>query len=206
MNLKLQNGTMLPLMEDFYSIQGEGFYSGSPAYFLRIGGCDVGCSWCDVKESWDAHKHPLTEVDEMISKILKYPCDTVVVTGGEPLMWDMTYLTQSLKEKKINTHLETSGSHKLTGDWDWICLSPKKRKLPRKNLYQIANELKIIIYNKHDLVFAVEESKKVSSKCKLFLQPEWGKFDKINGKVVDFVKNNPRWTLSLQTHKFLGID
>tara|TARA_Y100001935_G_scaffold254741_1_gene264801 strand:+ start:2810 stop:3418 length:609 start_codon:yes stop_codon:yes gene_type:complete len=195
----------LPVMEMFYSLQGEGYYSGSPAFFIRIGGCDVGCGWCDVKESWDHGNHNILKISKIIDNIDK-KTKIVVITGGEPLMWDMTEITKKLKEKNLKRHLETSGTYDISGDWDWICLSPKKRKLPRKNLYQIANELKIIIYNKHDLVFAVEESKKVSSKCKLFLQPEWGKFDKINGKVVDFVKNNPRWTLSLQTHKFLGID
>ena len=195
----------LPVMEMFYSLQGEGYYSGSPAFFIRIGGCDVGCGWCDVKESWDHDNHNILKISKIIDNIDK-KTKIVVITGGEPLMWDMTEITKKLKEKNLKRHLETSGTYDISGDWDWICLSPKKRKLPRKNLYQIANELKIIIYNKHDLVFAVEESKKVSSKCKLFLQPEWGKFDKINGKVVDFVKNNPRWTLSLQTHKFLGID
>ena len=205
MNLKLQNGTMLPLMEDFYSIQGEGFYSGSPAYFLRIGGCDVGCSWCDVKESWDAHKHPLTEVDVMISKILKYPCDTVVVTGGEPLMWDMTYLTQSLREKKINTHLETSGSHKLTGDWDWICLSPKKWQKPLLEIIPFVNELKIIIKNKHDFIWAEEQKKNISKICKPYLQPEWNKKEKIMPTIVDYVMKNPEWNISLQTHKYLQI-
>ena len=195
----------LPVMEMFYSLQGEGYYSGSPAFFIRIGGCDVGCGWCDVKESWDHDNHNILKISKIIDNIDK-KTKIVVITGGEPLMWDMTEITKKLKEKNLKRHLETSGTYDISGDWDWICLSPKKRKLPRKNLYQIANELKIIIYNKNDLVFAVEESKKVSSKCKLFLQPEWGKFDKINGKVVDFVKNNPRWTLSLQTHKFLGID
>ena len=195
----------LPVMEMFYSLQGEGYYSGSPAFFIRIGGCDVGCGWCDVKESWDHDNHNILKISKIIDNIDK-KTKIVVITGGEPLMWDMTEITKKLKEKNLKRHLETSGTYDISGDWDWICLSPKKRKLPRKHLYQIANELKIIIYNNHDLVFAVEESKKVSSKCKLFLQPEWGKFDKINGKVVDFVKNNPRWTLSLQTHKFLGID
>ena len=195
----------LPVMEMFYSLQGEGYYSGSPAFFIRIGGCDVGCGWCDVKESWDHGNHNILKVSKIIQNINK-KTKIVVITGGEPLMWDMTEITKKLKEKNLKRHLETSGTYDISGDWDWICLSPKKRKLPRKNLYQIANELKIIIYNKHDLVFAVEESKKVSSKCKLFLQPEWGKFDKIKGRVVDFIKTNPRWKLSMQTHKFLGID
>ena len=195
----------LPVMEMFYSLQGEGFHSGSAAFFIRIGGCDVGCHWCDVKESWDHANHNTLKVSKIIQNIDK-KTKIVVVSGGEPLMWDMTELTKKLKEKNFKRHLETSGAYDISGDWDWICLSPKKQQLPKKYLYQMANELKIIVYNNHDLIFALEESKKVSDNCKLFLQPEWGKFEKINGKVVDFVKNNPRWILSLQTHKFLGID
>ena len=195
----------LPVMEMFYSLQGEGYHSGSAAFFIRIGGCDVGCHWCDVKESWDHVNHNILKVSKIIQNIDK-KTKIVVVSGGEPLMWDMTELTKKLKEKNFKRHLETSGAYDISGNWDWICLSPKKQQLPRKYLYQMANELKIIVYNNHDLIFALEESKKVSDNCKLFLQPEWGKFEKINGKVVDFVKNNPRWTLSLQTHKFLGID
>ena len=195
----------LPVMEMFYSLQGEGYHSGSAAFFIRIGGCDVACHWCDVKESWDHGNHNILKVSKIIQNIDK-KTKIVVVSGGEPLMWDMTELTKKLKEKNFKRHLETSGAYDITGDWDWICLSPKKQQLPKKYLYQMANELKIIVYNNHDLIFALEESKKVSDNCKLFLQPEWGKFEKINGKVVDFVKNNPRWTLSLQTHKFLGID
>ena len=195
----------LPVMEMFYSLQGEGYHSGSSAFFIRIGGCDVGCHWCDVKDSWDHGNHNILKVSKIIQNIDK-KTKIVVVSGGEPLMWDMTELTKKLKEKNFKRHLETSGAYDITGNWDWICLSPKKQQLPKKNLYQIANELKIIIYNNHDLVFATEESKKVGDNCKLFLQPEWGKFDKIKGKVVDFIKTNPRWKLSMQTHKFLGID
>ena len=195
----------LPVMEMFYSLQGEGYHSGSAAFFIRIGGCDVACHWCDVKESWDHGNHNILKVSKIIQNIDK-KTKIVVVSGGEPLMWDMTEITKKLKEKKFKRHLETSGAYDISGDWDWICLSPKKQQLPKKNLYQIADELKIIIYNNHDLDFAVEESKKVSDNCKLFLHPEWGKFDKINAKVVDFIKTNPRWKLSMQTHKFLGID
>ena len=195
----------LPVMEMFYSLQGEGYHSGSAAFFIRIGGCDVGCHWCDVKESWDHGNHNILKVSKIIQNIDK-KTKIVVVSGGEPLMWDMTELTKKLKEKNFKRHLETSGAYDISGNWDWICLSPKKQQLPKKYLYQMANELKIIVYNNHDLIFALEESKKVSDNCKLFLQPEWGIFEKINGKVVDFVKNNPRWILSLQTHKFLGID
>ena len=174
-------------METFFSIQGEGFHSGKSAYFIRIGGCDVGCHWCDVQESWDHG-------------------NLVIITGGEPLMWDMTVLTKKIKKNKMVVHLETSGAYNLSGKWDWICLSPKKQKLPKKEIYEIANELKIIIYNKHDLEFALEESKKVSEKCKLFLQPEWDRFEKNKSLIFDFIKKNPNWNLSLQLHKFMGID
>ena len=191
-------------METFYSIQGEGFHSGKPAYFIRIGGCDVGCHWCDVKESWDQGKHQIVSVDDIVSKITG--TNLVIITGGEPLMWDMTTLTKRIKKNKMVVHLETSGAYNLSGNWDWICLSPKKQKLPKKEIYEIANELKIIIYNKHDLEFALEESKKVSEKCKLFLQPEWARFEKNKSLIFDFIKKNPNWNLSLQLHKFMGID
>ena len=194
----------LPLMETFFSIQGEGFHSGKSAYFIRIGGCDVGCHWCDVKESWDHEKHQIVGVDDIVSKISG--TNLVIITGGEPLMWDMTVLTKKIKKNKMVVHLETSGAYNLSGNWDWICLSPKKQKLPKKEIYEIANELKIIIYNKHDLEFALEESKKVSEKCKLFLQPEWARFEKNKSLIFDFIKKNPNWNLSLQLHKFMGID
>ena len=191
-------------METFFSIQGEGFHSGKSAYFIRIGGCDVGCHWCDVKESWDHEEHQIVSVDDIVSKISG--TNLVIITGGEPLMWDMTVLTKKIKKNKMVVHLETSGAYNLSGKWDWICLSPKKQKLPKKEIYEIANELKIIIYNKHDLEFALEESKKVSEKCKLFLQPEWARFEKNKSLIFDFIKKNPNWNLSLQLHKFMGID
>lgn len=205
MNSELEEGIVLPLMESFYTIQGEGFYTGSSAYFLRIGGCDVGCHWCDVKESWDVERHPTTKVEEMIFPILEYPVDTVVVTGGEPLMWNMSYLTQSLKIKGLKTHLETSGSHKLSGIWDWICLSPKKFQKPLETIKPLANELKIIVKNKSDFKWAEEQRVGVSEKCKLYLQPEWSNKEEMIPLIIDYVMANPEWQISLQTHKYLHI-
>jgi organic radical activating enzyme len=200
----IKKGEMLPLMEEFYTIQGEGYHTGTAAYFIRIGGCDVGCHWCDVKESWNADLHPPTNSDLIVKNAIKYS-DTVVITGGEPLMWDMEYLTKELRKKKIKTHIETSGGYKLTGFWNWICLSPKKTKLPLKNIYKFADELKIIIQNKHDFKFAEEQAKKVNSDCVLFLQPEWSKQEKMTPLIVDYVMKNPKWKISLQTHKYLNI-
>ncbi len=202
--LAVENGTMLPLMEEFYTIQGEGFHTGTAAYFVRIGGCDVGCHWCDVKESWNAALHPPTSIEQIVANA-KIEADTIVVTGGEPLMWDMTLLTQSLKNENLKVHIETSGAYPLTGTWDWICLSPKKNKLPTKTVYDNANELKVIIYNKHDFIFAEEQAEKVNDKTILFLQPEWSKKEEITPLIVDYVMKNPKWRVSLQTHKYLNI-
>src|ERR1700741_1413661 len=167
-----EDGTLLPLMEEFYTIQGEGFNTGKAAYFIRLGGCDVGCHWCDVKESWDANLHPLTAIKEIVAAVLSYKANAVVVTGGEPLHYNLTPLTKLLNEHKIETFIETSGAYKLTGHWDWICLSPKKTSLPLPGIYERANELKMIVHNKHDLVWAEEEAKKVNANCFLYLQPE----------------------------------
>ena len=202
--LEVNKGAMLPLMEEFYTIQGEGFHTGTAAYFIRIGGCDVGCHWCDVKESWNAELHPPTGVDLIVSNASKYS-ETVVVTGGEPLMWDMNLLTQKLKENNRKVHIETSGAYPLTGIWDWICLSPKKNKLPTETVYENAHELKVIIHNKHDFIFAEEQAEKVNSKAILFLQPEWSKNDEMTPLIVDYVMKNPKWRVSLQTHKYLNI-
>ncbi|MFK2819611.1 7-carboxy-7-deazaguanine synthase QueE [Flavobacteriaceae sp. LMIT009] len=201
---RVNSGEMLPLMEEFYTIQGEGYFKGTAAYFIRIGGCDVGCHWCDVKESWDANLHPPTETTIIIDNALKYS-DTIVVTGGEPLTWDMSKLTAGLREKGAKTHIETSGAYKLTGDWDWICLSPKKLKLPTQEVYDNADELKVIVYNKSDLKFAEEQASKVNGNCILYLQPEWSKRDKVIPLIVDYVMENPKWKVSLQTHKYLNI-
>jgi len=200
----VDKGKMLPLMESFYTIQGEGFHKGAAAYFIRLGGCDVGCHWCDVKESWDALLHPPTLTTEIVENTKQFS-DTVVVTGGEPLMWDMSILTKLLKEKNKSVHIETSGAYDLSGNWDWICLSPKKRKLPKNEIYQVANELKMIIYNKSDFEFAEREAAKVNQKCILFLQPEWSKRDLVMPLIVDYVMQNPKWKVSLQTHKYLNI-
>lgn len=200
----VDKGEMLPLMESFYTIQGEGFHKGAAAYFIRLGGCDVGCHWCDVKESWDALLHPPTLTTEIVENTTQFS-NTVVVTGGEPLMWDMSILTKLLKEKNKSVHIETSGAYDFSGNWDWICLSPKKRKLPKNEIYQVANELKMIIYNKSDFEFAEREAAKVNQKCVLFLQPEWSKRDLVMPLIVDYVMQNPKWKVSLQTHKYLNI-
>jgi 7-carboxy-7-deazaguanine synthase len=202
--LEVNKGTMLPLMEEFYTIQGEGFHTGTAAYFIRIGGCDVGCHWCDVKESWNAELHPPTKIDLIVKNASIY-ADTIVVTGGEPLMWDMTLLTQKLKDNNLRVHIETSGAYPLSGIWDWICLSPKKNKLPTKTVYDNADELKVIIYNKHDFVFAEEQAENVNSNAILFLQPEWSKNEEMTPLIVDYVMKNPKWRVSLQTHKYLNI-
>lgn len=197
-------GQMLPLMEEFYTIQGEGFHKGAAAYFIRVGGCDVGCHWCDVKESWDAKLHPPTAIEPIVENAAKHS-NTIVVTGGEPLLWNMNPLTQALKAKGLQTHIETSGAYPLSGEWNWICLSPKKNKLPTKEIYDKAHELKVIVHNKHDLVFAEEQATGVSKDCILYLQPEWSVREKIMPLVVDYVMQNPKWKVSLQTHKYLNI-
>ncbi len=201
---QVDKGVVLPLMEEFYTIQGEGYYKGTAAYFIRVGGCDVGCHWCDVKESWNPDIHPPTAIEIIAENAAKYS-KTIVITGGEPLMWDMNPLTELLKSKGLNTHIETSGAYKLSGVWDWVCLSPKKMKLPTKEVYDAANELKVIIYNKDDFRFAEEQAAKVNGDCKLFLQPEWSKSDKMVPEIVDYVMQNPKWVVSLQTHKYLNI-
>ena len=200
----LDKGEVLPLMEAFYTIQGEGFHKGKASYFIRIGGCDVGCHWCDVKESWDAQAHPLVSTEKIIEDALEHS-DTIVITGGEPLMWDMTSLTKGLRNNNKKIHIETSGAYELTGDWDWICLSPKKRKNPVGEIYKKANELKVIIYNTDDLKFAEQQAEKTNSNAHLFLQPEWGKREKMMPVMLDYVKKNPKWKISLQSHKYLNI-
>lgn len=194
----------LPLMEAFYTIQGEGFYTGHAAYFIRLAGCDVGCHWCDVKESWNENLHPKVSVAEIVAQAEKHG-KMVVITGGEPLMWNLNELTSQLKQKGIQTNIETSGAYELTGFWDWICLSPKKTKLPTQSVYDAANELKCIIYNKHDFAFAEEQAAKVNTNAKLYLQVEWGKKEEMLPALIDYVKNNPKWAISTQTHKYLDI-
>ncbi len=200
----VNKGQMLPLMEAFYTIQGEGFHKGMASYFVRIGGCDVGCHWCDVKESWNAKLHPPTDTNKIVQDALAYS-NTVVVTGGEPLTWDMGPITSELKKAGAQIHIETSGAYPITGTWDWICLSPKKIKLPQQEIYSLANELKVIVFNKDDFKFAQEQASKVNSDCILYLQPEWSNRDKMIPLIVDFVMANPQWKVSLQTHKYLNI-
>ena len=200
----VERGEMLPLMEEFYTIQGEGYHKGTAAYFIRIGGCDVGCHWCDVKESWNAETHPPTAVDRIVDNAAKYS-DTIVITGGEPLTWNMGPLTSKLRDRGLKTHIETSGAYPLTGVWDWICLSPKKIKLPVGDIYEKAQELKVIVYNKSDFAFAEQQAAKVGPDCILYLQPEWSRREKMIPEIVGFVMKNPRWKVSLQTHKYLNI-
>lgn len=197
--------TALPLMEDFYTIQGEGFYHGHAAYFIRLGGCDVGCVWCDVKESWPADAHPTVGIEEIVMRAKKSGATMAVVTGGEPVMYELSALTNELKAADLRSHLETSGAYPLTGTWDWVCLSPKKFKEPHLSIYPRANELKIIIFNKSDFSWAEKESSKVSPSCKLFLQPEWSKEKEMLPLMIEYVKNHPRWSISLQTHKYMNI-
>ncbi|MGV6844741.1 MAG: 7-carboxy-7-deazaguanine synthase QueE [Lutibacter sp.] len=200
----MQEGKMLPIMEEFYTIQGEGFHTGKAAYFIRVGGCDVGCHWCDVKESWDEKLHPAKDTLAVVKNAKSY-AKTVVITGGEPLIWNLQYLTDNLKKNNLKIHIETSGSYPLTGNFDWICLSPKKTKLPLDNIYKVANELKIIIVSKQDFKFAEAQAEKVGNNCELYLQPEWSKRDKTMPLIVDYIMKNPKWKVSLQTHKYLNI-
>lgn len=201
----LEKGLALPLMEDFYTIQGEGYHTGKPAYFARIGGCDVGCSWCDVKESWNADLWPLTPTDEIVSRIASCTCRSVVITGGEPLMYNMDYLCHELKERGFQTYLETSGSHPLSGTWDWICLSPKKFSPPLEEIYNKADEYKVIIQSPGDFDWAEKNTHRLRDDCRLYLQPEWSKADVIMEAIVEYVKAHPKWNISLQSHKYMRI-
>lgn len=201
----LEQGKLLPVMEDFYTIQGEGFNTGKASYFIRIGGCDIGCHWCDVKESWDASVHPLIKTDDIVKKVIDSGAKAVVITGGEPLIYNLNYFTETLKKNSIETYIETSGAYALSGTWDWICLSPKKTMAPLKEIYEKASELKIIVFNKNDLKWAEEQAGKVSKKCLLFLQPEWSKRNEIMPEIVEFVKQHQKWMVSLQTHKYMNI-
>lgn len=195
----------LPVMEIFYSIQGEGFHSGKPSIFLRLGGCDVGCHWCDVKESWNAHDHPSMSIDEIVLRLSDFGSKTVIVTGGEPAMYELTALTEQLKKFKYQLHIETSGAYELTGQWDWITFSPKKFKKPVRSIFSIADELKPIIFNQSDFAFAESFTEYLKEDCQLFLQPEWSRSDQMTPFILDYVKSNPKWSISLQTHKYLNI-
>jgi len=204
-NLKSEIDTSLPVMEDFYTLQGEGFHQGKAAYFIRLGGCDVGCVWCDVKDSWDAEKHPKLKIERLKLKVKETPAEIVVITGGEPLMHDLTELTKELQAAGLKTHIETSGAHPLSGSWDWICLSPKKFKAPLPGIAPLANELKIVVFNKSDFDWAEKYAALVSPSCKLFLQPEWDKAAEVTPLIIDYIKAHPQWELSLQIHKYINV-
>jgi len=199
------NISSLPVMEHFYTIQGEGFYQGKAAYFIRLAGCDVGCTWCDVKESWDAARHPILQIRDLISEVEKTQAEVVVITGGEPLMHNLDSLTQELQSAGLKTHLETSGAYPLSGSWDWICISPKKFKAPLAENLPVANELKVVIFNKSDFEWAEKYASQVSSNCKLYLQPEWDKASQMTPLIIDHIKSHPKWELSLQIHKFINV-
>lgn len=202
---RLERGELLPIMEEFYTIQGEGFHTGKSAYFIRIGGCDVGCHWCDVKESWDASVHPLIDVDKVVENAALQPSKVVVITGGEPLTFNLNYLTNVLSKQGIKVHIETSGAHKFSGSFDWVCLSPKKTAPPKEEYYAKANELKVIVYNRHDFVWAEEQARNVASDCKLYLQPEWSRREEVLPMIIDYAMKNPKWNVSLQSHKYMNI-
>lgn len=197
--------TTLPVMEAFYTLQGEGFHQGRAAYFIRLGGCDVGCVWCDVKDSWDASKHPQLSIDQIVEEAKKHPGRLAVITGGEPLMHQLDELTKALKDAGFETNIETSGSSPLSGSWDWICLSPKKFKAPLPEIIPHAHELKVVIFNKHDFEWAETYAAQVNPSCKLYLQPEWDKAEKILPLIIDYIKAHPKWELSLQTHKYINV-
>jgi 7-carboxy-7-deazaguanine synthase len=204
-NTNIEVKTTLPLMEHFYTIQGEGYHQGRAAYFIRLGGCDVGCTWCDVKESWDASAHPFIKIDTIVNEVKKSNATLCVITGGEPLLYNLDSLTKKLQVQGIETNIETSGSSPLSGFWNWICVSPKKFKAPLPEVLAKANELKIIIFNKSDFEWAEKHAALVAPGCRLYLQPEWGKQDKMLSQIIDYIKVNPQWELSLQIHKFINV-
>ena len=197
--------TSLPVMEHFYTLQGEGFHQGKAAYFIRLGGCDVGCVWCDVKDSWDATKHPKLKIESLKLTVKETPTKIVVITGGEPLMHDLAVLTKELQQAGLKTHIETSGAYPLTGSWDWICLSPKKFKAPLPGIIPMTNELKIVVFNRSDFDWAEKYAALVSPTCKLYLQPEWDKAAEMTPLIIDYIKAHPKWELSLQIHKYVNV-
>jgi organic radical activating enzyme len=201
----MKSSATYSVMESFYTIQGEGFYQGKAAWFLRLGGCDVGCVWCDVKDSWDASKHPQISIDAILQPILQSGAPMVVVTGGEPLMHNCNHLTQAIKNAGLLTNIETSGAHPLSGQWDWVCVSPKKFKAPLPSVLLAANELKVVVYNKNDFDWAEQHAALVHPNCKLYLQPEWSKKEAITPLIVEYVKHHPQWEMSIQMHKYINV-
>ena len=204
-NTVFEDGNKLPLIDQFYTVQGEGYHMGKAAYFIRIGGCDIGCSWCDTKFSWNFNFHDFTAIEDIVTNAKNHEADTVVITGGEPSLYNLNKICDTLNENNIQTHVETSGAYLLRGKWNWICLSPKKQNPPKEEIYSRANELKVIISKPEDLKWATENARKVNKKCKLYLQPEWSKYEEIIGDIVEFVKINKNWRVSLQAHKFMHI-
>lgn len=192
-------------METFYSIQGEAFHFGKAAWFIRLGGCDVGCHWCDVKESWNKNLHPVLSTNTIINQLQESGAPIAIVTGGEPTMHNLDDLSAEIQKIGVKTHLETAGVHPITGKWDWICFSPKKFKKPLAEIYQKADEIKIIVVNKHDLKWAEEHAKLLPKSCKLFLQPEWDQRDSIIPIILNYIRENPRWRMTLQMHKYIGV-
>ena len=205
MSLQTTSAISFPVMEHFYTLQGEGFHQGKAAYFIRLGGCDVGCVWCDVKDSWDADKNPAYSIQELLSEVKKTPAQIAVITGGEPLLHNLDELTEEFQEAGIKMHIETSGAHPLSGLWDWICLSPKKFKAPLEPILHLANELKVVIFNKSDFKWAEKYAALVSPSCKLYLQPEWDKAAQMTPFMIEYIKANPQWQLSLQIHKYINV-
>jgi 7-carboxy-7-deazaguanine synthase len=201
----ITDGSFLPLVEEFFTLQGEGYHSGRAAYFIRLGGCDIGCSWCDSRFSWDPALHPPVKTTALIDHVVLSGADSVVVTGGEPLMWNLDLLCKGLKSKNISTFIETSGAYSLSGRWDWICLSPKKNMPPEDEICKLADELKVIVQDKSDFEWAERYRRLVRRECRLFLQPEWSRFENIIPEIVDYIKKNPEWRISLQIHKYMHI-
>lgn len=201
----INDGMKLPLVEEFFTLQGEGYHTGKAAYFIRLGGCDVGCNWCDSRFSWDQNLHPLVDTNLLIDHAIKSGTDSVVVTGGEPLMWNLDYLCAGLKDKNISTFIETSGAYQLSGNWNWICLSPKRNMPPVVEICRIADELKVIIQETNDFEWAEKYRGMVNDKCRLYLQPEWSRFKSIIHEIVEYIKKNPEWRISLQAHKYMHI-
>ncbi|MBN2662095.1 MAG: 4Fe-4S cluster-binding domain-containing protein [Bacteroidales bacterium] len=200
-----EEGKKLPLIDEFYSLQGEGFHFGKAAYFIRIGGCDIGCHWCDTKYSWRADKDKLIDVDTLVKNVTSTKADTIVVTGGEPLTYELDYLTEEMYKANIQTFIETSGAYKLTGKWNWICLSPKKNAPPTNEIIPLANELKVIVIDESDFEWAEKYAALVNTNCKLYLQPEWSRRNFLTPKIVEYIKNDPKWNISIQAHKFMKI-